>query len=226
MKRIIVLSATLLFALTSFTQQAIGIKGGPLFSTISVAGIQDAITPDRKLYAGFEAGLFYEIPITSRLSFVPAVNYQEKGFIVKEGFDMNLFNLPIDMSFKAETRIGFVETPMWLKYTFNDGPVKAYITGGPTLDYASFARIRTKASFILDFNVSEHHLNLNNDTYNRFGFGVGVGGGLEIPVGNGSFLVEAQYKHKITDFLDNPIVDVKLRNYGFGLNVGYKIPLH
>lgn len=205
---------------------SVGIKGGVLLSNIQVNGVMDALIPEKAFYAGYATGLYYDLPLNEQWSFVPGVSYQEKGFHLKEGWNMKVLQIPLDVQLKATTKIQFVETPLLLKYRFGEGPVQFYLAAGPSVSYASRARLETKASLILDFNISETNINLNNQNYNRWGVnGVGLAG-VEIPAGKGKLLLEGQYQQLITDFIRDPIIDVHVRNYGFGFNIGYQIPLN
>ena len=229
MKRLtILIIAGLAFAFnnTMMAQSPIIVKGGLLLNNVTVAGIGEAFTPDKAYLPGWQVGLFTEMPMGDQLSFTPGLQLSEKGFMAREGFNINVFQAPVELGATIETRIRYLQAPLWFKYNLSEGPIKGYITGGPTLGYALDGQIRTKANFILDFNISRHDLNLTNDMYNRFEVGAGIGGGLEYDTGRGSILLEASYQRAFTDILSDPIVDVRVRNHGFGLNIGYKIPLH
>lgn len=206
-------------------QPALGVKAGVLFSNIQVKGVMDALIPEQAFYTGYESGVYYDLPINANWSFLPGIFYQEKGFHLKEGWNMNVLQIPIDVELKAITKIGFAQAPLLLKYRFNQGPVNFYVAAGPAVSYATNARLETKASLIFDFNISETKINLNNNNYNRWGLsGVGVAG-VEIPAGQGKVVLEGQYQQMISDFIRDPIIDVHVRNYGLGLNIGYQIPL-
>lgn len=229
MKRIklfIAATLALFISIQISAQSTLTVKGGLLMSNVSVNGIGEAFTPDKAYLPGWQIGLFTELPMSNQLSFAPGIQLAEKGFMAKEGLNVNLFQVPVELGVKAETRIKYLQAPLWLKYNMGNGPIKGYITGGPTLGYALDGQIQTKANFILDFNVSKHNLNLSKDMYNRFEVGAGIGGGVEFDTGRGSILFEASYQHAFTDILSDPIVDVRVRNQGFGLSIGYNIPLH
>lgn len=226
MKRQIVFIALFFVTLGLSAQQGLQVKGGLLLSNVTVNGISDAFTPDRAFLPGYQIGVFSEIPMTGALSFVPGIQFAEKGFMTQEGFNVNLFQVPVELGVTAETRLQYLQIPLWLQYTAGNGPIKGYVTGGPTLGYAVDGRIRTKANFIMDFNIGTVNLDLSQNLYNRFEVGAGLGAGVAFDTGKGSILLDASYNYAFTDILADPIVDVKLRNHGLAINLGYKIPLH
>jgi len=68
-------------------------------------------------------------------------------------------------------------------------------------------------------------LNLNDNMYNRLELGANLGVGTAISFGSGSILFQASYSQGLNRVLENTLVDLKLKNYGFGINIGYKIML-
>ena len=229
MKRLQLILTGILFITGTIAIQAqtpITVKGGFLFSNVSVDGVSEAFTPGKEFLTGWQVGVYTDLPLSNVLSFTPGLQFAEKGFVANEGFNVNLFQVPVELGVTAETRLRYIQAPLWMTYHMGEGPIKGYITGGPTLGYAVDGNIRTKANFILDFNVANIDLDLGKDLYNRFEVGAGIGAGVEFDTGKGSLLFEANYQHAFTDILANPLVDVKVYNRGIGLNVGYKIPLH
>ena len=229
MKRYKLIIATLITGLLTIqlrAQSSVTVKGGLLLSNVTVSGVSEAFTPDKAFLPGWQIGVFTELPMSSVLSFTPGLQIAEKGFMAKEGFNINVFQVPVELGVTAETRLKYIQAPLWLTYSIGEGPVTGYLTGGPTIGYAVNGEVKTKANFILDFNVGRFDLDLGKNLYNRFEIGMGLGGGLEFDTGKGSIMLEANYQHSFTDILADPLVDIKVRNHGIGLNIGYKIPFH
>lgn len=207
-------------------QSSMVAKIGPVFSNITVGGIQDKIIPDKDIYVGFSAGVDYLVPMFDQWAFVPGIYYAQKGFNLQQGINADVFNIPMEFNLRARTKVSYVEIPALLRYNFGGESVKAYVAAGPYADFALDAEIRTIATVIVDFNVAKTNLNLNNDKYNRLGIGAKVGAGIELPFGPGAIALEANYQHRFTDFLKDPLLDVRIRPYSLGLQIGYTIPLN
>lgn len=216
----------LLFANELRAQSAMVAKIGPVFSTITVNGIQDKIIPEKNIFTGVTAGVDYMIPMFDQWVFVPGVYYAEKGFNLQQGFNADVFNIPMEFNLRARTKIKYVEVPALLRYNFGTDGVKAFVAAGPYADFAVDAEIKTIATVIIDFNVAKTNLNLNNNNYNRLGIGAKLGGGVELPFGPGAIAIEANYQHRFTDFLKDPLLDIRIRPYSFGVQIGYAIPLN
>ncbi len=208
----------------AFTQNGLEIGIGPVFSNITLKGIDNSIRPDRALRTGLQLQALWNQDIGEGFSVAAGLAYKEKGFAWNEGLSTNVLNIPINIGVTAKTNINYIELPLNLKYTFGDeNGIKAFAFAGPSVGYALNANVQTRANMFLDFNLSRTKINLNDDIYNRMELGANAGGGVEIPVGNGSIMTSVQYMHGFNRVIDNTLIDFKARNYGFGFNLGYKI---
>lgn len=208
----------------AFTQNGLEIGIGPVFSNITLKGIDNSIRPDRALRTGLQLQALWNQDIGEGFSVAAGLAYKEKGFAWNEGLSTNVLNIPINIGVTAKTNINYIELPLNLKYTFGDeNGIKAFAFAGPSVGYALNANVQTRANMILDFNLSRTKINLNDDIYNRMELGANAGGGVEIPVGNGSIMTSVQYMHGFNRVIDNTLIDFKARNYGLGFNLGYKI---
>ncbi len=201
-------------------QVSIGLKTGLNYTNVSVAGVGDLV-PDAKMIDGWNAGLVAEIPINSSFAFQPELSYTRKGFKVKEGFNFEVFNLPVPLGVEAHTRVSYVEVPLLGKYKFGAENVGGYLIAGPYVAYGTQAELQTIANFIIDINVYQTDIDLSNDTFHRME--AGAMGGLGFWAGNesGKFFADARFQHGLTDLFNDPIVDVQMKNKGISLNVGY-----
>jgi hypothetical protein len=197
---------------------------GPVFSNITLKGIDNSIRPDRALHTGLQIQALWNQHIGEGFSVAAGLAYKEKGFVWNEGLSTNVLNIPINIGVTAKTNINYIELPLNLKYSIgNEKGIIAFAFAGPSVGYALNATLQTSANTIFDFNISRTKINLNDAIYNRMELGANAGGGIEIPVGNGSIMASAQYMHGFNRVIDNTVIDFKARNYGFGLNLGYKI---
>jgi len=195
---------------------------GATFYNVHINGVSDQILPNTVLKPGFQAGLEIEKSIDSRLSFISGVGYMEKGFIASEGFNINILKIPIEIGMKAETELKYLEVPIMLKYTFvNSHTLTPYASLGLVGGYLMDADIKTKASAIIDFNISQHDINLTNELYNRWEVGARGGIGISAQTTQGRFYLEGSAQLGLTDMLRDPIVDIRLKNQGMQFRAGY-----
>ena len=203
-------------------QWSIGAKGGANFSHVQMVGLDIGIRPDINWIAGGQAGLITEYKFNNSFSVLTELNYTEKGFVTAAEYDIAIQEIGIPVGVKAETRFRYLDIPLMAKYTVFDGAkVSAYLSGGGYFGYGINGNLKTKARLILDFNLSNTSLNLANKNFNRTEFGGVIGGGLEIPAGNGKFILDARYSHAYNPLIDDFLVDLRLRNRGFSLGLGY-----
>lgn len=85
-----------------------------------------------------------------------------------------------------EIKLTYLELPMMLKYTFGTGKIKPYFMAGPTFG----VNLGAEEEYWGDLEVKSLDL------------GLGLGGGISIPIGNNSIFVEARYALGLTNIND------------------------
>jgi len=202
-------------------QISVGAKVGANFADTRVDGLLGNLAPEQTTFTGFTAGVMAEIPMINALSFRPELNYIQKGFTVSQSFDVDLIGIDMEVGAKARTRINYVELPLLLKYSIGSDAAKVYAISGPSIAYAANAELNPVATFIVDFNLPSIPINLDNNIYNRWEISGILGAGGEVKAGNGKVFADARYNLGFTNMLNNPIVDLRIKNQGFNVSAGY-----
>jgi hypothetical protein len=214
---------SVLFALLSLTShtQSIGAKFGFNNNAAIIDGI-GALAENQTSYTGLSAGIVTDIPMTQHLFFSSGVTYIQKGFSLNQNTTTDFLGFYLPIGVNVATQTNYIEVPLALKYKYGNEKASVYVTAGPKLAYATDASLIAKARLILDINVVKYDLDLADDLYNRFEIGALAGIGGEVKAGTGSFFGEILYNRSFTNFLNDPIIDLKVKNNGIGINVGYK----
>lgn len=202
-------------------QVSVGIKGGVNFGDLQVSGISNEILPKFKALSGATLGITVERSFSNRFSLQSEVNYVQKGFLIDEALDVNVLGMDFPIGVRAETKYKYFEVPLLAKYKIGNEKAAAYIIAGPSASIASSAYIQPKATVIVDINLPRIDLDLGSDTYSRWDFAGIVGIGGEYNTGNGKVFGDVRYSHSFSNMLNDPVVDVKLKNKGFSLGIGY-----
>lgn len=191
---------------------------------VSASGLSTDIV-DLRAINRFSGGLIIDQTLDRHLSVSTGVIFKQKGFQIIESFGVNIGNVPIPLGAKLATEVNTINVPLFLKYKLQGiKGVTPYIAAGPGLSYATSGAIKTKATAIIDFTVSNTPLNLDSEDFNRLGIDANISAGATFPYGNGEFLTEVSYAHSMTDFTsDNFIVDAGIRTKGISFSVGYGI---
>lgn len=225
MKRKIHLSLCIggmLIAQLAAGQAEFGAKAGVTFSDISVQGINLGTNfLDPQMIAGVQAGFYSEMPLGNGFYFAPELNYAQKGFRVQESMDMDVFGVNVPIGAEAVTRIHYIDAPLALKYKFGNRRAQGYLRAGPTMGYAVAGSVTTRLKSIVDIKVAEINLNPQGDLYNALEIGGLVGAGVEVPAGQGKFFVDATYTHGFSNIFDVPVIDLRVKNMGVGVGLGY-----
>ena len=217
---------TFSFINSASAQISVGVRGGANFSNIYATQNLDQILPDFQGVNSASYGLVAEIAITDQFAFQPELAFTKKGFQFNAGTDVQLFGIDIPLDVTAESQFNYVEMPLLAKYKFGTDAFKAYVMAGPTVGLATSGRLLTRADvFITDINLTNTPINLDAIDYQRLEVGGTVGVGAAVNTGFGQIFADARYNHGFTQLYDIPLVDEKVRNKGFGLNLGLLVAL-
>lgn len=216
--------ASLFAASASFAQVQVGFRGGVNWGTVSEPSLLRSLPVQPDFSPGPTGALFLDVPLSDRVSFRPEVAYVQRGFVLREGtdIDLGLINIPIGARIAYQTQS--VQTAALLKVNLADGPVQPYIFAGPALAYTFDGRVRTRATALFTTRNMDVDLDFSN-TLNPWDFS-GVGGlGLSMEAGAGKFFVEGRYDHGFTRQLKVPLVNLPVRNRSVGVSLGYAFTL-
>lgn len=218
-------ASALLMAHTVSAQVQLGFRAGANWGNVTKPSVISAFTPTLRPSAGPTGALFLEVPLSDRVSFRPEVSYVQKGFVLRQGFNLDLgrFNLPLGARVAYQTR--YVEVPLLAKIKINEGPVQAYLLAGAAAGYAVDGRIRTRASAFIQTGPMDVPMNLDALSYNRWDFS-GIGGlGLSADAGSGKLFIEARYEYGFSRQYNLPVLQLPIRNRGLSASIGYSFPI-
>lgn len=209
---------------TAFAQVQVGFRGGANFGIVSMPSVLDGLSATIKPSPGFTGALFLDVPLSDRISFRPELAYVQKGFMVREGFDLDLgvVNVPIGASVAYQSQD--LEVPLLLKVNLTDGAVQPYFIAGPAVSYAVNGRIRTRGTGLFSTRPIDIDLNYGN-TLNRWDISGVVGAGLAFDAGAGKLFGEVRYEHGFSRQVQVPVLNLNVRNRGVAVSLGYSFPI-
>lgn len=215
-------------ALSLQAQTTLGGRVGLNIANASVDGLANVISPDLSPIATFTGGITFNQTFDDRLSFSSGIFYKRKGFEASESLSLEVLDieLPIDLSGSLKTRLDYIEVPLLLNLRFNNtAKVQPYIEFGPAFSYAVRGTVQPSVTVILELELKEQDLDLTKDRYNRMEVSGQAVGGIKIPYGAGVFDLGVSYTHSITDSIDDTLLNIELRNYGFLVHAGWAMPI-
>lgn len=221
---IIALAFTITHTVTAQVQ--VGLRGGATWSGVTKPSYLNSLPTDIKFDPGITGAVFLEVPLSNRVSFRPEVQYMQKGFAIRQSFDIGLgggFNIPLGAKIAYQTR--FIETPMLFKINLNDGPVQGYLLAGGSAGYGVSGRIRTRGSGIFQTRPMDFPIEMGNGAFNRWDFSAIGGLGLSAEIGAGKFFAEARYQHGFSRQYELSILQLPIRNQGISASIGYSFPI-
>jgi hypothetical protein len=201
------------------SQMSVGVKTGVNVADAYVTGPINDFLPELQTNTGFTAGVWVEVPMLNGFSFRPEINYTQKGF--RAMGDLNFLNLDVPAGLGVRTRLNTMEVPLLVKFSHGGELAKAYVILGPSVSYNTDAIARPTARLFIDFNIPGQELNLSNDIFRRWELSATLGLGGELKAGHGKIFGDVRYNHGVSTLLNNPIVDLDIRNKSFSIHAGY-----
>lgn len=220
MKKWIMFFGLALMSHLVMAQASFGPKVEYNITNATVDGVSGFI-PEPDFMDNYAVGVYANYDFGNGFSLQPELLFKQKGFVVREDFPVDIFDFDIPIGVEARTNIKYLEMPVLAKYTFGE-TVGFYLEGGPAVGYAVDAKVKERAHLIVDVNIGEQDINLQNDLYNRWEASGIIGAGVHIPAGKVDFDLGVRYQHSISDLLNDPIIDVRIRNYGISIGAGMK----
>lgn len=223
--RILGTALTLLLVTTVHAQFSYGFKGGWTFQNVTAPnGAIDALP--LKTNRTFTLGGVAEYGLTDQFALQGEVNFVRKGFVIKEGLDLDILNIDLPLGVKATTNIKYVDVPLLAKYKFGTGKAKGYVVAGPTFGYARSGNFTTSAQVLIEVNLVNTPLDFDALNINRWEVGGAVGLGGAIDLGGSQLFADARFTHSFTKLDKLPVVDVDLLHRGVALTAGVLIPIN
>ncbi len=222
------LFATTFFSLLSisiFAQINLGLRSGVNFSNVHATEALASVTPEYKYVTTAQVAAVAEFEFGEFFALQPELSYLKKGFRIKEGLELDLYNVPIPLGFEAISRFGYLEMPLLAKGKVGNDIVKAFAIAGPVLGYATDGKLTTRATAFFSFDIDESKIDLDAINYERFEIGGVFGAGLEIKLPLGKLMMDGRYQMGFTEIYDIPVFNEKLMNRNFQINLGYVVPI-
>jgi hypothetical protein len=222
----IILSGLLVVLFLNFglSQFSMGLKGGANYNSIQLDGLADQFRPDITYIPSGFAGLTAAYQFNPNFRVQSELNFTERGFGAGVDTEFKLYQVNVPIGASIESRMRYLEVPLLFDYTFGNEKIQAFVGAGPYFAYALNGNLRTRLSLIVDVNVSNTELDLSQQMFDRTEFGAVLHSGIVLPVNQRSgFVVDARYNHAFTRIADDTFLDIRLRNKGISLGLGYVV---
>ena len=201
MKKLLLVAA-LAFSLNVLNAQHFGIQAGASFYSGKATVDNVSVKYDTKV--GFTAGIVYSAPIGSNFSFMPSLNFTQKGG-----------KYTLDDGDEDKLSLSYIELPLNFVYNVAGKGGTFFIGAGPDLALGVGGKD--------DFEGQKTDINFGNgddDDLKPFEFGANILAGYELSSG---LFFAANYNPGISDISpDN--AGGKWHNNGFAIRIGYMFP--
>lgn len=142
---------------------SVGLQAG-----LNISNATTTPATDSSNRTGFKVGVFVEAPVMPGFFYVqPELNFLQKGATNTHFGTM------------ATSKLNYLELPLLAKLKFNVSSIKPFVLAGPSVAYA------------LSGNVEGPGLTVGKERFSNLDLSFGLGGGVNLPLGNGPRAPEA-----------------------------------
>lgn len=190
-------------------------------------------TSQQRLAPGINAGLGFNIAFDANRTFIlqPELNYSMRNSITD--FLSTGTLSAVETGMRLTTQMHYVEVPVLARFDFGIG-TRYYINVGPSISYAFAGRESFESATIPGFSNRRVSADFG-ETFNRWDWGLWLGGGVEIPINDTFILIDGRYGMGFNRLYSNMVLPgagnestvagSDGRSRSFSIGIGYALPL-
>ena len=178
-----------------------GAKGGVNFANLAGDDADGA-----KMFVGFNAGFFIEIPVADKLVFQPEILYSAQGS-KSEGplfVDGSVYNV------EATFKFNYINIPLLFKYEIAD---KFSLEAGPYVGFLTSAKLKAKIQGVGSETIDAKDMLKSTD------FGIAIGMNYEF---TDVIFANARYQSGLTEIGDAEGNNNDIKNSIFQIGLGFR----
>lgn len=222
MKKVIILLAGIVTAVSSYSQLSIGVQGTGNLSDAQLE-TADLFAPSKKARVLPGAGVVADITINPGLALRTGFNYQQQGITLKTSFagipgEIN------EITSEGKLNLHYVQLPVNILFT-TKGATKFFAGGGPYVSFAVSGKSKMETTFKFADGSSTTETEESdvfekdeegNTSFRRGDYGLGAIAGVRLP---GGLFANVGYQFSLANISKDD--ETKYRNRGLQLTIGY-----
>jgi hypothetical protein len=221
MKKLLIVSALLIFVFSVNAQIGVGFKAGINLANMTIKN--NGKNVDTKMRKGLYLGAIVDISMSKMLSLQPGLFFSQKVVFFEDTYD----DIGIELGGNNKLKINYLEIPINMVLKLGKGKAKYYLNAGPTIGYAingkTIGEISTSfGSAIIPMSSEGEPVEFGSDIdqIKRMDLGLNVGAGLHL----GAFIIGTSYNLGLTNLVNGENCNLKNRviNFSIGLLFGLK----
>lgn len=200
-----------------------GVKAGFNATTISRNDDKDGYYDnDQKMKAGFNAGVFVNIPVAEKFSIQPELLFSQLGSKSEARYRETQGNRMVSVEVNDKTNLNYLVLPVMVQYNIlpqlyvEAGPEFGFLLGGKSKGDVT---ITEREGNFTSYQSETSSSKINMDRFNRFNVGIGIGAGYYFTP---QFGVTARFTAGLTNIMKSDFDVYKARNNAFQVGVAYK----
>lgn len=178
MKRFFLFLGSSLLA-AGFAQAQVGVRAGTNLLNLKTSAA-DGARPSASGRLGYQAGIYYQQPLTTHLALVPEVQFsREQSQVTNDAY----YNAENYSRSDYRLRLSYLNVPILLRYTLG----KVHFDAGPQVTWLVGGRGTGQGSYLVGGDVGSSYVidQSATDRFPRRHFGACLGVGVSLPAGLG-----------------------------------------
>ncbi|WP_099769153.1 porin family protein [Chryseobacterium sp. 52] len=152
-----------------------GVKAGLNVSNLTQS--EGFYEGDQKMKAGFNAGIFVNIPVAEKLSIQPEVVFNQLGSKTELQYETFFNSNSYSWEYNYKTSLNYLSVPVMVQYNILP---QLFVEAGPEFGFLLGGRekgdVTTSGNTMAKEKISFSN-KINTEFYHKFNFGIGIGAG-------------------------------------------------
>jgi Outer membrane protein beta-barrel domain len=210
------------FALLSYTalgQFSFGVKGGASIYKVQLEEQGDLSDEElSKNKIGISVSSLIEFAVTKKFALQLEPSFTQKGANYSFDFQDEFFTLKGEYN----EELNYIEVPLLAKFRFTGEKTGPFLVLGPSFGKLILAESKgyTETDGVR-FVINERFEDPAEEGLNTFEMGLCGGGGFQLNLGDGRFLIDARYHLGLSNIINEEGAEGKAINKGFVVSAGY-----
>jgi hypothetical protein len=202
MKKLLLASVVILFAMSVSAQVQFGIKAGVNLANVSTKMAGESV--DSKMKIGFHAGVIADLGLSESFSVQPGLLFSQKGAKQEETI--------LGQTATATMKLNYLDIPINAVYKIDAGSAKIHLFAGPVISYGLSGTTTYEAG---GESQDEDVFGSEDGQAKKLDFGINFGAGIQIS----KILVSANYNLGLSNMVNGGDSDNFVKNRTIGVSV-------
>lgn len=203
----------------AFGQFSLGVQAGVNINHFDFDGNLEGIDNLRSTYTKPFIGLTPQYDVNDKWALSSGLYLYNRGVNIGTSTSVSALGINIPIGISTDFNTLHLDIPLTVQYKVIDGPISIHATGGLGISNIIDAKIKPRATAILDFNLPQ--IDISTNELNKLSSYAIVGIRGDIKTRGGKIFGDIQYQQSLESLNTTSIINLDIKNKGFSVGIGY-----